>query len=63
MLALAACQSSGVEDTLNVEDSKVASSAAGLETIGSGPVTIGMVTGLAGAARASERDYRDGAKL
>ncbi|WP_343225764.1 ABC transporter substrate-binding protein, partial [Nitratireductor aquimarinus] len=63
MLALAACQSSGVEDTLNVEDSKVASSAAGLETIGSGPVTIGMVTGLAGTARASERDYRDGAKL
>ncbi len=63
VLALAACQSSGVDDTLKVEDASVAPSAAGLETVGSGPVTVGMVANLAGSARASERDYRDGAKL
>ena len=63
VLALAACQSSGVDDTLKVEDASVSPSAAGVETVGSGAVTIGMVTNLAGAARASERDYRDGAKL
>ncbi len=62
-LSLAACQSSGVDDALKVEDASVSPSAAGVETVGSGPVTIGMVTNLAGAARASERDYRDGAKL
>ncbi|MCR4268055.1 ABC transporter substrate-binding protein [Nitratireductor sp. ZSWI3] len=62
-LALAACQSSAVDDALDVEKDKASGVPAGLETVGSGAVTIGMITGLAGAAKAAERDRRDGAKL
>lgn len=62
-LGLAACQSSSVDDALDVKSEKVESVSAGLETIGSGPLVIGMLTGLAGSATAAERDYRDGARL
>lgn len=62
-LVLAACQSSSIDETFDEERGIVANVSPGLETIGEGTVTIGMVTGLAGPRNDLEVRYLSGARF
>ncbi|EKF20425.1 ABC transporter substrate-binding protein [Nitratireductor pacificus] len=59
-LMLAGCQSATVDEALDVNGGKADPVAAGIETVGAGPVTIGMIVS---PGQATVRDLRDGAKL
>ncbi|NRG16407.1 ABC transporter substrate-binding protein [Rhizobiales bacterium] len=62
-LIMAACQSSSIDEAFDEERGIVAKVSPGMETVGEGAVTIGMVTGLAGPRNDLELRYLSGARF